>query len=174
MMICTNFNISEMSLNIRICQRILQHKIHPALQHRHLITTSSYLMPRKGRLELKEDADHDQETLLMSQSDQISDLLSRARQLDDLTSITSFGSIRLDRDNLPEDGASSVINPGLGKSFTESVSASESPVSSDYLGLPYDGDFAKFTAFSPGPGAANTRDDRKFAFVNGVLSVSST
>ena len=119
-------------------------------------------------MELKEDYEDEG----MFNSEQISELMAKNKPLDELTSLTSFGSIRLDKDNKPQlnsVGEQSILNEDLGKSFLESnPSQEDEDLPRDYLGLPvHDSNkFDKFSAFQSHPAfRSQDRDSfRKFAF----------
>ena len=120
-------------------------------QHRHIYISSFKSMPRRARLQVVEDLDQDLEEEIAPTLDKWSEYVSKGRiSSSDFTSITNFGSIRLDNDNKPKDLEQ--VNkdhdvPKSGKHYSETP---QSPISgsTDYLGLMNDDSkYDKFTAF---------------------------
>ena len=107
-------------------------------------------MPRKGRLQLAEEAEDEA-------PDKWADY-SRGQRLGlggELASITAFGSIRLDSQNMPRGAASTADKQksSSGQAFSEQGTVQQSDnVQSDHFGLPVAGEFEKFTPFNTGPG----------------------
>ena len=122
-------------------------------------------MPRKGRLQLAEEAEDEA-------PDKWADY-SRGQRLGlggELASITAFGSIRLDSQNMPRGAASNADKQksSSGQAFSEQGTVQQSDnVQSDHFGLPVAGEFEKFTPFNTGPGKKSEKqksDGRRFAF----------
>ena len=122
-------------------------------------------MPRKGRLQLAEEAEDEA-------PDKWADY-SRGQRLGsggELASITAFGSIRLDSQNMPRGAASNADKQKSlsGQAFSEQGTVQQSDnVQSDHFGLPVAGEFEKFTPFNTGPGKKSEKqksDGRRFAF----------
>ena len=122
-------------------------------------------MPRKGRLQLAEEAEDEA-------PDKWADY-SRGQRLwpgGELASITAFGSIRLDSQNMPRGAASTADKQksSSGQAFSEQGTVQQSDnVQSDHFGLPVAGEFEKFTPFHTGPGKKAEKqksDGRRFAF----------
>ena len=98
----------------------------------------------------------------------------------DLATFTAFGSIRLDKENLPRGAPGSLDkhkHPS-GQAFSEQGAVSQHEnVQSDYLGIPLGGDseqFEKFTPFNIGERKNSTKmsDGRKYAFASPTTSTS--
>ena len=157
-----------MSVHLIQCQKMLLLKrlAAPVIPRRQLVTSISLQMPRKGRLQLVEEAEDEE-------PDKWADY-SRGQRLGsggELASITAFGSIRLDSQNMPRGAASTADKQrsSSGQAFSEQGMVQQSDnVQSDHFGLPVGEEFEKFTPF-------NTRkeknaekhrksDGRRFAF----------
>ena len=156
-----------MSLHLIQCQKmlVLKRLAAPVIPRRQLVTSVSLQMPRKGRLQLAEEAEDEA-------PDKWADY-SRGQRLGlggELASITAFGSIRLDSQNMPRGAASNADKQksSSGQAFSEQGTVQQSDnVQSDHFGLPVAGEFEKFTPFNTGPGKKSEKqksDGRRFAF----------
>jgi len=139
----------------------------PRISQRQFFTATTNLMPRKARLKYVEEAE--EEVSNLSSDEKWSDYVIRGRHsLDEVSSITSFGSIRLDTDNLPFRPTKQFVDQKLGHHSSEVPSSSSSDLT-DYLGLPVDEKFEQYDKFSAFPmTAVNNAEkfdaDKKFAF----------
>ena len=177
-----------MSLHLRLCQRLLVHKVAwprvAVAPHRQLVTSVSRQMPRRGRLQLAEE--------LLEEEEETGELLSPAQRwaefqdkghnvntLDDVTTITTFGSIRLDTDNLPreergeesEGAGSASSSPGVAFSETQTWSEIRGEADADCFGLVTNEQSEKFQKFRPFQSnneicGLNNVITRKFAFAS--------
>ena len=178
----------SMSLHLRLCQRLLVHKVAwprvAVAPHRQLVTSISLQMPRRGRLQLAEE--------LLEEEEETGELLSPAQRwaefqdkghnvntLDDVTTITTFGSIRLDTDNLPreergeesEGAGSASSSPGVAFSETQTWSEIRGEADADCFGLVTNEQSEKFQKFRPFQSnneicGLNNVITRKFAFAS--------
>ena len=177
-----------MSLHLRLCQRLLVHKVAwprvAVAPHRQLVTSVGLQMPRRGRLQLAEE--------LLEEEEETGELLSPAQRwaefqdkghnvntLDDVTTITTFGSIRLDTDNLPreergeesEGAGSASSSPGAAFSETQTWSEIRGEADADCFGLVTNEQSEKFQKFRPFQSnneicGLNNVITRKFAFAS--------
>ena len=159
--------------------------VHPHVPHRQLVTTTLLRMPRKGRLQLAEEME--EEAGLGAQIEDGNQELwadysrgKRGALSGDFASITAFGSIRMDRDNVPREFESNFEKHKFpsGQGFSEKGGVSHSDICpSDYLGLPTGENFEQFEKFKPlifgdNKNTQKKKDGRRFAFDHPLNSTS--
>jgi len=153
-----------------LCKNKILSRVVPRICQRQIFTTVTNLMPRKARLKYVEEAEEEISTL--SPVERWSDYAIRGRQsLDEVSNITSFGSIRLDTDNLPLRPTKQFLDDKLGSKaghHSSEVPRSTSSNLTDYLGIPVDEQFVKYDKFSAFSAISKNSDqydiDKKFAF----------
>ena len=175
----------SMSLHLRLCQRLLVHKVAwprvAVAPHRQLVTSVGLQMPRRGRLQLAEELLEEEEDAaeLLSPAQRWAEFLDKDHTLDDVATITTFGSIRLDTDNLPreergeesESAGAASSSPGVAFSETQTWSETRGEADADCFGLVTNEQSERFQKFRPFQSnkeicGLNNVITRKFAFAS--------